>query len=79
MRIKLGAFPAVYFTAKCNRHDCWVEVRVLGSTDRSDRHVIGGQLTAVMCEKGGEAKTAKCTDDWEMSISGSGGDIIVTK
>lgn len=77
MHVKLHAFPVVYFTLRCVKHDCWVEVGVIGSTDRSDRHVIAGSLTAMRCEKGGAPAQSNCSHTWEISISGPG-DVTVT-
>jgi hypothetical protein len=72
MKVKLKAFPAIYFTAKCKKHECLVEIRVKQSTDRTDSFVMGGQITAIKCEVGGSAQHSNCVDSWEMAISSNG-------
>lgn len=77
MRVKLHAFPVVYFTTRCVMHDCWVEIHPHMSTEKTDRHVVGGSLTAMECQKGGAPAKSNCSHTWEISISGPG-DVIVS-
>ena len=77
MKIKLKAFPVTYFTVKCKKHDCWVEIRPQMTRDREDTLTVGGRLTALKCEVGGSAQHSRCVDDWEITISGPG-DVTVS-
>ncbi len=72
MKLKLRAFPVVYFTARCAKHDCWVAVRPQGSTETTGTHIVASQLIAYQCKVGGEASKSKCEDTWELTISGPG-------
>lgn len=72
MRIKLNAFPVVYFNAICTRHNCAVDLHVNGD----ESHV--GQITSIRCTHGDEPLIADCTENWELIISG-GGDITITR
>lgn len=72
MKLKLKAFPVVYFTAHCKKHDCYVGIRTTTTTDRTDTDEVGGQITAMMCQVGGEPRTSNCVDDWELSVSSTG-------
>lgn len=77
MKVKLKAFPVVYFTAKCKKHDCLVEVRVTESKDRSDMFVFGGRVAGLKCEVGGSAQHSNCVDDWEIAVSANG-DVLIS-
>ena len=76
MKVKLRAFPVVYYTVKCKKHDCLVEVRHTESKDRTDMFVFGGRITALKCEVGGSAQHSNCVDNWELTVS-AGGDAVV--
>jgi hypothetical protein len=77
MKVKVKAFPAVYFTVHCRKHECLVEIRPKMSSDRTGTFVMGGQLTAIKCEVGGPAQHCNCVDSWEMAISGNG-DVVIS-
>ena len=76
MKIKLKAFPAVYFTVHCRKHECFAEVRIRESKDRTESFVMGAQIYAIKCEVGGSAQHSNCVDSWEMAISGPGAVVI---
>lgn len=72
MKIKMKAFPVVFFTVACKKHDCHVGVIQKESKDRADKLIIGSQITALECQVGGPARTSRCVDDWELTISSTG-------
>lgn len=72
MRVKLKAFPAVYFYMTCAEHNCKINVRVEGSKDFGSINVIGGQITTLSCDTGGPVDSATCLGSWEMVISATG-------
>lgn len=77
MKVKLNAYPVVYFTVKCTKHECWVEVRPNLTKEQDDVFVVAGQLTAIQCQVGGSPRNGSCVDSWELTFSG-GGDVTIS-
>lgn len=72
MEIKFDFFPQAYFNTNCTKHECPVEIRIRESTRYRQTAVLGGEITALKCQVGGQVQVADCMDDWQISILGGG-------
>lgn len=70
MRVVIKPFPVIYFYASCSKHRCNVDIKVDSTNDFYTKQIIGGQITAVSCDRGGPPEKTDCVDCWELSVDG---------
>jgi len=72
MEIIVKSFPRTHITSVCRKHECQVEVSIREIKSRNQQLMVGADITAMRCLKGGFASETDCMDAWELEILAGG-------